>query len=128
MRNLILTGGIGHDFADAAPALAGLLRDAAIESTITQDIEGGLRELAAGGFGLVTVYARRWGRLSGEKSAPPRAAGAFSRSGAGRRTLTGFVEGGGGLRALHTAVICFDDWAGWRVLLGGKWRGGRSTH
>jgi len=72
MRNLVITGGIGHDFADAAPALAGLLRDAAIESTITQDIEGG-----------------------------------------------------GGLLALHTAVICFDDWAGWKALLGGQWRWGR---
>lgn len=128
MRNLILTGGIGHDFADAAPALADLLRDAAIESTITQDIEGGLRELAAGGFGLVTVYALRWRMLSGEKYAPHRAAWAFSLPEAGRRVLTGFVEGGGGLLALHTAVICFDDWAGWKALLGGQWRWGRSSH
>lgn len=128
VRNLILTGGIRHPFEDSAPALAGLLEGAGIRSEITQDIEGGLDRLARGGFDLVTVYALRWRMLSGEKYAPDRPAWEFSLSQDGRRALETHVAGGGGLLGLHTAVICFDDWPGWRDLLGGAWVWGRSFH
>lgn len=127
-RNLILTGGIGHSFADAAPALADLLAEAGIVSTVTDDIEGGLEALERGGFDLVTVYALRWRMLGSEKYAPHRDAWAFSLSPQGRERLTGFVTGGGGLLALHTALVCFDDWPGWKDLTGGVWCWGRSSH
>lgn len=127
-RNLLLTGGIGHPFADTAPALGALLAEEGIRSDITDDIEGGLAALAAGGFDMLTVYALRWCMLGNEKYAPHRAEWAFSLSEGGRRALEGFVAGGGGLLALHTAVICFDDWAGWKDIVGGVWAWGRSSH
>ena len=125
-RNLILTGGIGHPFADASAALADILAAEGIVSTITEDIEAGLSALD--GFDMVTVYALRWRMLVGEKYAPHREKWAFSLSDAGRRALAGFVEGGGGLIALHTAMVCFDDWPAWRTLLGAQWVWGRSAH
>ena len=54
MRNLLLTGGIGHPFADAAPALAAILDAVGIRSEVTTDIEGGLARLASGGFDLAS--------------------------------------------------------------------------
>jgi len=127
-RNLILTGGIGHPFEDAAPALDGVLGEAGVRSTVTDDIEGGLAALAGGEFDLLTVYALRWRMLGSEKYAPHRERWAFSLSAAGRERLSGFVTGGGGLLGLHTALICFDDWPEWRDLLGGAWVWGRSAH
>lgn len=126
MRNLILTGGIGHPFADASAALADILATEGIVSTITEDIEQGLSDL--GGFDLVTVYALRWRMLVGEKYAPHRQQWAFSLSDAGREALSSFVDAGGGLVALHTAMVCFDDWPAWRTLLGAQWIWGRSAH
>ncbi|CAO3439495.1 ThuA domain-containing protein [Azospirillum doebereinerae] len=128
VRNLILTGGIGHPFADAAPALDGVLSGAGVVSTVTDDIEGGLEALEGGGFDLVTVYALRWRMLGNEKYAPHRDAWAFSLSAAGRRRLARFVTDGGGMLGLHTALICFDDWPEWKELLGGAWVWGRSAH
>ncbi len=128
IRNLILTGGIGHPFADAAPALGGVLAEAGVASTVTDDIEAGLRTLDGGGFDLLTVYALRWRMLGNEKYAPHRDAWAFSLSVEGRERLARFVTGGGGLLGLHTALICFDDWPEWKDLLGGAWAWGRSAH
>ncbi|CAO3363520.1 ThuA domain-containing protein [Azospirillum palustre] len=128
VRNLILTGGIGHPFADAAPALEGILAGAGVVSTVTDDIEGGLAALEQGGFDLLTVYALRWRMLGSEKYAPHRERWAFSLSPDGRRRLWNFVTGGGGLLGLHTALICFDDWPDWTDLLGGAWVWGRSAH
>jgi uncharacterized protein len=121
-RALILTGGIGHPFADASQALAAILAEAGFESTITEDIEAGAADLAEGGFGLLVVYALRWRMLIGEKYAPHRAQWGYS------PTVPQFVAAGGGLLALHTAVICFDDWPAWGDLVGGSWVWGHSSH
>ncbi len=128
MRMLILTGGIGHPFADASEALVAILRDGGIAATVTEDIEGGIAGLASGGYDLVTVYALRWRMLTGEKYAPYRENWAFSLSPKARVGFSRFVAAGGGLLALHTAVICFDDWPGWGDLTGGAWVWGRSSH
>ncbi|MBM3598387.1 MAG: ThuA domain-containing protein [Alphaproteobacteria bacterium] len=127
-RNLLLTGGIGHPFADAAPALATILDSAGIDSEITTDIEDGCARLPSGGFDLVTVYALRWRMLDNEKYAPHRAQWGFSLSSASRQALTDHVTKGGGLFAVHTAALCFDDWPEWRALAGGVWIWGQSFH
>lgn len=127
-RNLILTGGIRHPFADAAPALARMLEAVGISSEVTTDVEGGISMLAEQTFDLVTVYALRWRMLGDEKYAPYRAEWAFSPSPAARRALSDHVGNGGGLFGLHTAALCFDDWPAWRDLLGGAWVWGQSFH
>lgn len=128
MRTLILSGGIRHDFADNAEALAGQLAAAGFDPEIETDIEAGLARLENGGYSLLTVMALRW-RMEGDaKYAPYRAEWAFSLSPEGRARLSGFVRGGGGLFGLHTAGLCFDDWEEWRQILGGVWLWGRSWH
>ena len=128
MRNLILSGGIRHDFADNAAALAGQLAIEGFESEIETDIEAGLAGLERGGYALLTVMALRWRMDSDPKYAPDRAEWAFSLSREGRARLGGFVRGGGGLFGFHTACLCFDDWDEWRDILGGVWVWGRSWH
>ena len=128
MRTLILSGGIRHDFADNAAALAGQLVRAGFETEIETDIEAGLARLEGGGFAMLTVMALRW-RMDGDpKYAPHRAEWAFSLSPEGRARLRRYVSEGGGLLGFHTACLCFDDWPEWRDILGGVWRWGRSWH
>jgi uncharacterized protein len=126
-RNLILTGGHSHTFPVAAPALARLLAEHGIESTIDEDIEGALAGLEAHRPELLTVYALRW-TMQGEKYAPHRARWAFELSQEGRNAIESHLARGGGLLALHTAIICFDGWAAWKDILGAAWVWGRSSH
>ncbi len=128
MRTLILSGGIRHDFADNAAALAGQLAAAGFDPEIETDIEAGLARLEDGRYALLTVMALRW-RMEGDaKYAPYRAEWAFSLSQEGRARLGGFVGSGGGLLGFHTACLCFDGWDEWRDILGGIWVWGRSWH
>ena len=128
-ENLILTGGIFHPFEEASVALAEILDEVGIHSTITQDIEQGLKDIAAlGRYDLLTVYALRWRMIQHEKYVPYRDEWQFSLSRDGQDAIRSFVERGGGLLGLHTASICFDDWPEWGSILGGAWDWGRSFH
>ena len=128
MRTLILSGGIRHDFADNAAALAGQFAAAGFDPEIETDIEAGLARLEDGRYALLTVMALRW-RMEGDaKYAPYRAEWSFSLSQEGRARLGGFVGSGGGLFGFHTACLCFDGWDEWRDILGGVWVWGRSWH
>lgn len=127
--NLILTGGIFHPFEAAAPALADVLGEVGITSTIRWDVDAALAEMADGAeWDMVTNYALRWRMLDHEKYAPYRDEWALSLSDGARAALSDHVRKGGGLLGLHTASICFDDWPEWRNLLGGTWVWGTSHH
>ncbi len=128
VRNLILTGGIFHPFETAAPALGDILSQQGITSEITEDIEGGLEDLAGGKFDMLTVYALRWRMLGNAKYDEFRDQWAYSPSVQARRTIIDHVSGGGGLLGMHTAAICFDDWPEWGQILGATWVWGQSGH
>jgi type 1 glutamine amidotransferase len=66
--------------------------------------------------------------LGSEKNAPHRARWAFSPSREARAALRDHLVQGGGLIALHTAIICFDDWDEWSDILGARWVWGQSSH
>lgn len=125
-ENLILTGGIFHPFEEASAALAETLEEVGVHSTITQDVEQGLKTLER--YDLLTVYALRWRMIQHEKYVPYRDEWQFSLSRDGQEAIRSFVERGGGLLGLHTASICFDDWPEWGSILGGAWDWGRSFH
>jgi len=127
-KNLILTGGINHDFIDTAEAIADVLTDKNIESIITDDLSEGFDQLEKFDFDLVTVFTLRWRMLDDDKYIPHRAEWAYEISEQDRQLLTSHITRGGGLLGLHTAAICFDTWAEWPALLGAAWVWQQSFH
>ena len=127
VRNLILSGGIFHEFHDTSAELWGLLAGHGVLSEVEEDIEAGLAMLAGGEFEMLTVNALRW-QMQGEKYDPYREEWAMTLSSAGRAAIENHMTAGGALLGLHTASICFSDWPGWGEILGGAWQWGRSWH
>ena len=119
--NLILTGGINHDFLDTAHAIAEVLAEAQFRSTIIDDLSAGFKMLDNSDFDLVTLFALRWRMLDDDKYIPDRARWAYEISDRDRHILSDHVINGGGLLGLHTAAICFDTWPEWPELLGAAW-------
>lgn len=128
LRNCILTGGHTHSFPLAAPALAQLLEGHGIASKIDFDIDAGLDAVDRECPDLLTVYALRWTMATGDKYAKDRAQWSYALPARGRSVIESHLARGGGLLALHTAIICFDDWPEWSRILGGAWRWGHSSH
>ena len=128
MRNLILTGGVRHDFESSTETLVELLARAGIESESTADIEAGVDRLRSESFDLLTVMALRWRMDGNPKYAALRDEFGFSLAAESRSIIENFVRQGGGLFGLHTACLCFDDWPQWRDILGGAWVWGQSSH
>jgi type 1 glutamine amidotransferase len=129
-RVRVITGGpdYAHDFLGpngTGPAVMRVLRDAGHQVDCTDDIEAGF--LNCGEVDVVVINALRW-RMMADQYAQWRDQWAFSPSAEARRRIVDFVEGGGGLVACHTAMICFDDWDEWGDLIGGRWVWGTSSH
>lgn len=126
-RALVLSGGVGHDFAATSSVLAGLLAEVGVAADVTDDVEGASGEGRLARYGLVVVNTLRW-RMEAERYAGLRAAWAYEPSAAVRAALVDHVDRGGGLLGVHTASICFDAWPEWGDLLGGSWDWERSCH
>jgi len=124
-RNLILIGGLYHDFEPSAQTLAGILGEVGVHSDVTSDIDAGLADLDA--YDLLTVYALRW-TMPQEKFAAQRERWAFSLGDTQRAAIERHLAAGRGLLVLHTGAICFDDWPRWRELVGAGWTWGHSFH
>ena len=127
-KNLIISGGIYHPYAETSIAVQEILHSEGIDSLITEDVDAGIAALAEDDYSMVTVNALRWGMMTADKYEPFRAEWAYQMPQASRDGLTQFVASGGALLGLHTASICFDDWPEWGALLGGQWRWGDSHH
>jgi uncharacterized protein len=129
VRAVILSGGLTHDFPATTRCLTALLGKQGLDPEIHTDVEAAFGALP--GAGLLVVNALRW-TMTGS-GAPDRYreqadAEGVSPSATARRALAGYLRDGGGLLALHTASICFDDWPEWGETLGGRWIWGQSNH
>lgn len=128
VRNLLLTGGYFHRFDETAPFLAEVLEPAGVDSEITDDLEAGLAGLGtSSGYDLITMYALRW-RMLHPMFDEDRDEWAFSLPETGREGIRQHLARGGGLLAVHTAAVCFDDWPEWGAIVGAAWNWKRSTH
>ena len=76
---------------------------------------------------LLTVNALRW-RMEVDRYAHLRDDFAFDLTPQLAALLERYVLGGGGLLALHAAVICFDAEPTWRRLCGASWNWAASAH
>lgn len=135
-RNLLLAGGPVHDFDATSAAIATLLAagdGGPIETTIETDPRHAIERLRsetrdrAEQWDLFTVNALHW-RMEIDRFAHVRDRDAFDLGVADGELLERYVYGGGGLLALHTAVICFDAEPHWRALIGAAWNWERSSH
>ncbi|MFI7692348.1 ThuA domain-containing protein [Nonomuraea sp. NPDC049655] len=124
-RNLILSGGLFHDFAATSAALADVLGEVGVESEITEDIAGALSEPPE--VQLITVNALRW-QMGQDRFADLRGEWRFALPAQARTTLLDHLDRGGGLLCVHTAAVCFDDWQSWPRVLGGSWNWPKSHH
>jgi type 1 glutamine amidotransferase len=128
-RAVVLTGGPTHDFPATTGCLSTLLHEQGLVAELHEDVDDGLRALP--GASLLVVIAVRWTmrapgtperyRVRADEDGVSPAADA-------RAALAEHLHGGGGVLAMHTAIICFDDWPEWAATLGGAWRWGRSSH
>ena len=132
-RHLLLTGGPGHPFATTSGQLVALLDGHGIDTTVVSEPADAVTALRAAEEGrgdpvdLFTVAALRW-RMDQDAYAAQRDEHAVALAPADLAVLDRYVRGGGGLLALHTAVICFDADPTWHALVGASWRWGRSSH
>lgn len=127
IRQLLLSGGPAHDFGATSDLLVDLLGAEGVSTTVATEPADAVAALrgALDGTGepvdLFTVNALRW-RMDQDRYAPQRAELAVTLEPDELAVLDGFVRGGGGMLALHTAVICFDAEPVWHQLCGASWR------
>lgn len=130
-RNLLLTGGPTHDFDQTSAALVRLLTPQGITTTVVDDPSTAVDLLHDDGAGepysLFTVNALRWG-MDDPRYAHLRAEQGFTLTTTDEEAISRFVREGGGLLALHSAVICFDAAPTWRDLCGASWDWSTSSH
>lgn len=127
-RVLVLAGGSphAHDFAATGAALVDLGSDLGHEVDLVDDPDRAAAMLATGYDAL--VMNGLWWRMQGEAYDAWRPEHAYVTPESTRIALWDHVARGGGLLALHTTTICFDDWAEWGEVVGGSWRWGVSAH
>ncbi len=128
-RALIVSGGPTHDFPATSACLADLLAAHGLTAEIHTDVEAAFAALP--GAALLVVNALRWTMTA--PGTPDRyrqhaAAEGISPSPQARAAFAAHLAAGGGLLAMHTAVICFDDWPEWHQALGARWVWGQSNH
>ena len=125
-RAVVYHGGPRHPFA--VDVLAAQLAQAGFVCELHDDLDAAAVALTAAPTALFVVHALRWTMTQHEKYAEDRPHWGMTPSPMARTAITRYVRGGGGLFALHTSSICFDDWPEWGELLGGRWVWGRSRH
>lgn len=129
MRAVIFSGGLTHDFAATSACLADLLAEQGLATETYTDLDTCSRVLP--GAAVFVVNALRWTMTAAgtpERYRQQAAAEGLSPSPAARAALAAHLRTGGGLLAMHTAVICFDDWPEWAAALGARWVWGQSNH
>lgn len=127
-RVLLLTGGSphAHDFPAIGASLGTVLSAAGHDVVRVGHPDEAADRLVGGQHDVLVVHGLWW-RMLDDVYEPWREF-AYSTPPSTRETIEGFVRGGGGLLALHTAPICFDDWPGWGDIVGGSWHWGISSH
>lgn len=131
---VVLAGGSphAHDFPAIGTALAQMASELghAVQSVADPDQAVALltdTQRAINPIGALVIDGLWW-RMLGDAYEPWREQYGYSPSAATRETLSSFVSSGGGLLALHTTPICFDDWPEWGDVVGGSWQWGVSSH
>lgn len=129
---VVLAGGSphAHDFGACGAALAELAGQLHHDVHVVAHPDDAAHLLTARGddeFDALVVDALWW-RMLGDSYDRWRDDYGYSPAAHTRNALSAFVADGGGLLAVHTAPICFDDWPEWGDVVGGTWQWGVSGH
>jgi type 1 glutamine amidotransferase len=124
---LVLSGGVGHDLEPHLHVLAELAADADLRFRSVDDPVRAVEAISAAGPGDVLAVCCLHSSGTHPSAAHLRSDTA-PLDDEGFDRITGFVRRGGGMLALHTAVVSFDGAAPWRALTGATWSWSRSAH
>jgi type 1 glutamine amidotransferase len=123
IKNLILSGGVAHEYEKTSPVLMDVLKEANIESEIYESFDivegGGIHD-----FDILTLNCVRWTC----SQVPKWHDKCFKLSEKTREHFLKFFKDGKGMLALHCATICFDDWPEFYKILGARWEWEHSGH
>ena len=122
---VVLSGGVTHDFPALNAEVSAVLGEVGFAVTVREDVLEAMRDLD--GVDLLVVDMLRW-RMDVERYRDRRAEFGIEVDVATQEHVEAWVRGGGALLALHAASICFDDWPGWRDLVGARWDWDTSHH
>lgn len=129
---LVLAGGSphAHDFAATGRELVAICDDLGHRVEFLDDPGEAARRVDRDGEAAVDalVVDGLWWRMLGDAYECWRSEHGYSPSAETRSGLTSFVARGGGMLAVHTTSICFDDWPEWGDVVGGSWVWGHSSH
>jgi hypothetical protein len=132
VRAVVLSGGLTHDFPATSACLVEELDSVGVSAEVHSGVQGVESSLLAlPGADLFVVNALRWsmtGPAVPERYRTQARQEAASPSARAREALATHLAAGGGVLALHTAALCFDDWPAWSEALGGRWVWGHSQH
>ncbi len=125
---VIYSDGYRHPFAESSAALASIAQGIGLRTTITANLSEALMLACGHRSSILAINALRWSMTQAERHAADRAEWSALLDDAEMAQIAGHVAGGGGLLALHTAVICWDNQPGWIDLLGGGWHWDHAFH
>lgn len=123
IHNLILSGGVAHEYQVTSRIISEILVKGNIDSEITEDLSI-LESSRLLEFDLLTLNCVRWSC----QQTPDWKDWAFTIGPEQQKGLLRFLGIGKGMMALHAAVINFDTWPEYREILGGYWSWGESSH
>ncbi|MHB1457130.1 MAG: ThuA domain-containing protein [Armatimonadota bacterium] len=123
MKNLILSGGVAHDYAATSPMIAEILNDVSIDS----DILGiqALEDNTLNEYDMMTINCVYW---TCSQTPDWYDEWHYEMPETAKNNILNFVKSGKGILALHCATICFDDFPEYRKILGAWWDWGKSGH
>jgi len=127
IKNLILSGGVAHDYARTSSILSDILSEIGVESEIHESL-GAVEDGSLMEFNMLTLNCVLWTCSQAQVDPSWRDRWRFKLSDMARRGFSDFLDQGRGLLALHAATICFDDWPEYRKVLGAWWDWGYSGH
>jgi type 1 glutamine amidotransferase len=123
LKNLILSGGVAHDYAATSPMIAEILTDVSIAS----DIAGidALEKDTLQDYDMLTINCVYW---TCSQTPDWYDEWHYEMPESAKSNILKFVQAGKGILALHCATICFDDFPEYKEILGAWWDWGKSGH
>jgi type 1 glutamine amidotransferase len=122
----VLVGGWAHPAEQTGPAIGSMLSSLGIEPTLVDHPDG--LPAAMSDQDLLVIHGCFFRMLDARYTPEQRAEFAYTTTADVRRSIADWVGAGRPVLAMHTAVLCFDDWDEWPEIAGAGWDWAKSHH